>query len=172
MWQALLTKPDVKRATQQATKYGYDVDAYLKALAQAPIVTEEGFKKALSLFNEMTVILAEQGLKELRHRQTESRMRLSEAQLRTLVNTLPDIVWLKDPNGIYLGCNYRFERLFGAKEAEIIGKTDFDSLKKAVAYGTVVASFTIEDFSLAGLTSISKADIDGRLGTLREVTSF
>jgi sugar/nucleoside kinase (ribokinase family) len=53
-----------------------------------------------------------------------------------------------------------------------VGRTDFDSLKKAVAYGTVVASFTIADFSLAGLNSISKADIDGRLETLREVTHF
>ena len=52
------------------------------------------------------------------------------------------------------------------------GKTDFASLKTAVAYGTVVASFTIADFSLKGLTSISKGDIDGRLETLREVTSF
>jgi len=53
-----------------------------------------------------------------------------------------------------------------------VGRTDFDSLKKAVAYGTVVASFTIADFSLAGLTSISKTDIDSRLETLREVTHF
>ena len=53
-----------------------------------------------------------------------------------------------------------------------VGRTDFDSLKKAVAYGTVVASFTIADFSLAGLTSISKTDIDERFETLREVTHF
>jgi len=53
-----------------------------------------------------------------------------------------------------------------------VGKADFTSLKKAVAYGTVVASFTIADFSLAGLTSISKKDIDTRLETLREVTHF
>ena len=52
------------------------------------------------------------------------------------------------------------------------GKADFTSLKKAVAYGTVVASFTIADFSLAGLTSISKKDIDTRLETLRQVTHF
>lgn len=52
------------------------------------------------------------------------------------------------------------------------GKTDFASLKTAVVYGTVVASFTIADFSLKGLTSISKNDIDGRLETLRQVTSF
>jgi sugar/nucleoside kinase (ribokinase family) len=53
-----------------------------------------------------------------------------------------------------------------------VGKADFDSLKKAIAYGTVVASFTIADFSLEGLTSISKADIDKRFETLREVTCF
>jgi len=52
------------------------------------------------------------------------------------------------------------------------GKTDFDSLKTAVAYGTVAASFTIADFSLAGLTSISKNDIDSRFEILREVTHF
>jgi sugar/nucleoside kinase (ribokinase family) len=53
-----------------------------------------------------------------------------------------------------------------------VGKADFASLKKAIAYGTVAASFTIADFSLAGLTSTSKNDIDGRFETLREVTSF
>jgi sugar/nucleoside kinase (ribokinase family) len=53
-----------------------------------------------------------------------------------------------------------------------VGKTDFESLKRAIAYGTVVASFTIADFSLAGLTSISKADIDSRFKTLRKLTQF
>ncbi|MHC4434946.1 MAG: PfkB family carbohydrate kinase [Planctomycetota bacterium] len=52
------------------------------------------------------------------------------------------------------------------------GKINFDSLKTAVAYGTVVASFAIADFSLAGLTSISKTDIDARFETLRKWTEF
>ncbi len=52
------------------------------------------------------------------------------------------------------------------------GKTDFETLKAAVAYGTVVASFTIADFSLKGLTAISKQDIDSRLETLRKLTQF
>jgi hypothetical protein len=53
-----------------------------------------------------------------------------------------------------------------------VGRTDFESLKQALAYGTVVASFTIADFSLAGLTSISKADIDSRFKTLRKLAQF
>jgi sugar/nucleoside kinase (ribokinase family) len=52
------------------------------------------------------------------------------------------------------------------------GKTEFETLKAAVAYGTVVASFTIADFSLNGLTAISRQDIDSRFETLRKLTQF
>jgi cytidine kinase len=52
------------------------------------------------------------------------------------------------------------------------GETNFESLKQAVAYGTVAASFTIAEFSLAGLTSISRDDIDDRFKFLRKLTQF
>jgi len=52
------------------------------------------------------------------------------------------------------------------------GKVDFTSLKQAIAYGTVVASFTIADFSLQGLATIKKDDIESRFETLRKLTSF
>jgi len=48
------------------------------------------------------------------------------AFLRTLLDTLPDLVWLKDPDGVYLECNHRFERFFGAPKEEILGRTDYD----------------------------------------------
>jgi len=52
------------------------------------------------------------------------------------------------------------------------GRTDFETLKTAVAYGTVVASYTIADFSLDGLTSTDRANIDKRLQELRNITQF
>jgi sugar/nucleoside kinase (ribokinase family) len=52
------------------------------------------------------------------------------------------------------------------------GNTDFDTLKKAVAYGTVTASFTLADFSLKGLTDTTKAAIDARLKQLADMTQF
>ena len=52
------------------------------------------------------------------------------------------------------------------------GSFDFEILKTAIAYGTVTASFTINDFSLRGLTSISKSDIDDRFEALRKMTRF
>ena len=53
-----------------------------------------------------------------------------------------------------------------------VGRADFASLKQAIAYGTVVASFAIADFSLNRLASINKTDIDSRFETLRKLTSF
>jgi PAS domain S-box-containing protein len=53
--------------------------------------------------------------------------------LKTLVQTIPDLVWLKDPDGLYLACNPRFESFFGAKEEEIIGKSDYDFVDKELA---------------------------------------
>lgn len=55
------------------------------------------------------------------------------ARLRNLLQTLPALIWMKDPEGVYLFCNARFERLFGNSEASIIGKTDYDFVAKDIA---------------------------------------
>lgn len=64
---------------------------------------------------------------------SEKALKESEARLRTLINTMPDLVWLKDPDGYYLDCNRKVERMFGAGEREVIGKTDYDFVSKEVA---------------------------------------
>ncbi len=63
----------------------------------------------------------------------EDELQRNEAQLRTLLETLPDLVWLKDPDGVYLLCNQKFERLFGSRESEIVGKTDYEFFDKELA---------------------------------------
>jgi PAS domain S-box-containing protein len=55
------------------------------------------------------------------------------SHLRTLFDTMPDLVWLKDPEGVYISCNKRFEQFFGADEASIQGKTDFDFVDPELA---------------------------------------
>jgi two-component system sensor histidine kinase/response regulator len=54
-------------------------------------------------------------------------------QLRTLLDTIPDLIWLKDPDGVYLSCNKRFEDFFGASEETIRGQTDFDFVDRELA---------------------------------------
>lgn len=64
---------------------------------------------------------------------TEQTRIESEAKLRTLVNTLPDLVALKDDSGVYIKCNLKYERFIGAKRTDVIGKTDYDFLGKELA---------------------------------------
>ncbi len=53
--------------------------------------------------------------------------------LRTLIDTLPNLIWLKDSQGVFLSCNQRVEHLLGAPEADIVGKTDYDFVSKELA---------------------------------------
>ena len=62
-----------------------------------------------------------------------SALKVNMAHLRTLMETMPELVWVKDVGGVFLFCNHRFERLYGAKEAEIIGRTDFDFVDSELA---------------------------------------
>ena len=52
------------------------------------------------------------------------------------------------------------------------GRINFATVKTAVAYGTVVASFTLEDFSVNGLTNTNRSNIDSRLTELRDLIKF
>ncbi|MDD2915122.1 MAG: PAS domain S-box protein [Gallionella sp.] len=75
-----------------------------------------GVRMDITEFKRMSIALAEK-----------------ENRLATLVRTIPDLIWLKDAEGVYLSCNPMFERCFGAKEADIIGKTDYDFVDKELA---------------------------------------
>jgi sugar/nucleoside kinase (ribokinase family) len=46
------------------------------------------------------------------------------------------------------------------------------TVKRALAFGTVLASYTISDFSLAGLQKISRDDIDERWNTFKQAMIF
>ena len=61
--------------------------------------------------------------REKRARESVERER---AMLKTLIQTIPSLVWLKDTEGRYLACNAQFERLYGHAEAEIVGRQDID----------------------------------------------
>lgn len=66
-------------------------------------------------------------------RGNQKKLHESERRLRALIETIPDLVWLKDVAGVYLACNPRFERFVGARETEITGMTDHDFIDQDLA---------------------------------------
>ncbi|WP_085316900.1 ATP-binding protein [Derxia lacustris] len=61
-----------------------------------------------------------------RIRERTAELMREQTHLRTLIATIPDLVWLKDPDGVYLGCNPEFSRFYGVPPETIVGKCDAD----------------------------------------------
>lgn len=68
-----------------------------------------------------------------RRKAVEAHLASERNQLQSLLEAIPDLVWMKSNRGAYLRCNPAFERFIGAREADIVGKGDYDFLSSAVA---------------------------------------
>lgn len=49
------------------------------------------------------------------------KLRETNAQLRSLIDSIPDAIFFKNIHGVYLGCNKTAERMLGTKERIVIG---------------------------------------------------
>ncbi|XPV53516.1 MAG: PAS domain-containing protein [Halarcobacter ebronensis] len=63
----------------------------------------------------------------------EEQLNQKQILLKNILLTIPDMLWLKDQDGVYLACNPEFEKFFGDKEGNIVGKTDYDYVDKPLA---------------------------------------
>jgi PAS domain S-box-containing protein len=114
--------------------------------------------------------------------------------LKTLIHTIPDLVWLKDEHGVYLFCNHALEQLYDVDEQAIIGKTDYDFIdpheadffhemdQEAIKSGKPLRyeewqTFTKDNYR-ALMETIktpmynSKGDLIGVIGIARDLTHF
>ena len=62
--------------------------------------------------------------------------------------------------------------LAGYLAANAAGGVTFDALKKAVVYGSVLASYNVEAFSLERLKTVDKAQIESRYDLFRRISQF
>ncbi len=63
-------------------------------------------------------------------REAEEERDSKHRMLRTLLDTLPDVIIVKDRELRYVTANRQFCRIYGISEDELIGKTDFDLLPR------------------------------------------
>ncbi|MCE1248815.1 MAG: PocR ligand-binding domain-containing protein [Firmicutes bacterium] len=60
-------------------------------------------------------------------KQAEEKLQKSQAILTKVLNSVPQAIFWKDKNSVFLGCNKVFAQIFGAEHPdEVIGKNDFD----------------------------------------------
>lgn len=123
--------PDRDFFVKQAVEMGFPSDDYLTALDRVPVFNREHVQGNLLFLYNMVLMMAEMGMKNLRltHEMEErqaAQVQLEDERLllQTLIQTLPDPVWLKDPNGTFLACNGAFGLLFNDTPSGIVGRRD------------------------------------------------
>ena len=133
--------PDREFFRRQAAQFGFEEEAYLKALDKVPIFTEEQVWKTMDFFGQLAQFIAEKGMDRMRlleaykqlSREVQER-EMAEAELarqrellRNILNNIPTSVFWKDRQGRFLGCNRWFAHQAGAADPqELVGKSDQD----------------------------------------------
>lgn len=88
------------------------------------LVEEDGEKILRGIFQDIT-----------KERIALEEITLEKMKLKSLINALPEFIFLKDVEGRFLLCNPQIERLYNRPEKEILGKTDHELTSKEIADG-------------------------------------
>ena len=67
------------------------------------------------------------------HHKISEKLHESELLKKNILRAIPDLIWLKNIEGVYLACNPVFERVLGETEVNIIGQTDSGFSDKKLA---------------------------------------
>jgi diguanylate cyclase (GGDEF)-like protein/PAS domain S-box-containing protein len=89
------------------------------------VVNEEGLMVGLVSEHDLTQTMASGLLDE--------KFEVDEIFLRTFIDAIPDLVWLKDKDGVFMSCNRSFAQMVGVSEADIVGKSDYELVGKEQA---------------------------------------
>ncbi|WP_371363858.1 hypothetical protein SRRS_47470 [Sporomusa rhizae] len=112
--QYFIEEPNLEFFKQQARTFGFDEKGYLDAVQKVPILSEKKVSKVIEFFSQLASILANLGFQVL-------EAKAAKIFKDILLESIPNPVFFKDNNGVYLGCNKAFTQFLGRSKAEIVG---------------------------------------------------
>ncbi len=120
LWNTILSGKEWSGELQNKKKNG---ELYWESALISPIINDN---------NQITHFIA---IKEdITDRKLAEEERIRQSGLLTsLLDSIPDIIFFKDCNGIYLGCNPSFAEFVGKSRNEIVGKSDYDIFNSETA---------------------------------------
>lgn len=129
------------------TQQGLDFDfEYRFFKHDGSVVWIRDIVKVLKDFDDAPVRLAGVLLDVTAEKAVATELANEHALLRSLIDSVPDLIFFKDLNNVYLGCNQAFSEFTGRTELEQIGKTDSQSFEPETA-----ASFLEKDREMLAL---------------------
>jgi len=113
LWKTILSGNEWRGELQNKKKNG---ELYWESALISPIINER---------QEITHFIA---IKEdiTERKQAEVERVRQTGLITSLLDSIPDLIFFKNNDGIYLGCNPSFAEFVGKSKDEIVGKSDFD----------------------------------------------
>ncbi|MDP2044686.1 MAG: PAS domain S-box protein, partial [Deltaproteobacteria bacterium] len=124
----------------------------------AKIVKEPEQPELLHIYGGLVDITA--------RKQAEEALAAQLEFLRLLLDTIPNPIFFKDPQGAYLGCNKAFEDFLGVTRQEIVGKSVYDLSPQELA--DEYHRMDLEAFQAAG-PQVYESRVQAADGTRRHV---
>lgn len=91
--QIFFEKPDKEFFRMQAKEFGFDEDAYLKALDEIPIVNKEEHEKVVVFLKHLSEIISELGLRQLKILESQKKLMLSDERYELALYGSNDGIW-------------------------------------------------------------------------------
>jgi len=66
-------------------------------------------------------------------KKADEEIKRQASLIKSLLDSIPDIIFFKNLEGVYLGCNPPFAELVGKTSEEIVGRTDYELFDKEIA---------------------------------------
>ena len=123
MMEDILKNPDLYRNSENENLRSDGSRVWVLWTNKAVLDDEGNLDEILCIGNDVT-----------KHKKAEERLAAERNLLQTLIDNLPDYIYIKDTNSRFLLNNLAHLQVLGAKaQDELIGKTDFDIFPEEVA---------------------------------------
>ncbi|MEI6520119.1 MAG: PocR ligand-binding domain-containing protein [bacterium] len=131
--QLLLEEPDIEYFKKQAKIYGFDEKEYLEALKEIPVIPEQKVKDITAFLAGIAMMISEMGYANLEIKAMQEELKKSQRNMKAILDTIPDMTWLKDMESKYIIVNEPFAKAVGLNPDEMVGKSDYDFWPKELA---------------------------------------
>lgn len=123
--QILFEEPDINYFKKQSEEFSFNEKEYLEALKKVPVVNKKEYIKILQFLKDLSELIGEIGLRQLKLLQAQKKLEVSERRYRLALHGSNDGIW--DIN--FLDHTIYFSQRF----IEILGYSN-DELKSLINY--------------------------------------
>lgn len=124
---------DLDQLIHYAEKIGADKESFLNALKEVPVMSKEKFEKIAAMLFSFASEISSKAYQNSQLKQSIDERDRVENLNRTLIQHLPQRIFVKDPDSKYILCNEIYSKDLGINPNEIVGKNDFDFFQSELA---------------------------------------